>query len=301
MAKNRYSSTSPRDALEAWGRSLGSLGQQLQGVAQQRQTANKNAALGGALAQLASSPDADIFDARMGRISTALAGQGALTPEIFGTFQKIRSSLKTKAQLRKETADVETAESKAIKAGIEADIATETKDETIEQIEAISKVKVTEAGAVEEKTVAEKTKRDLTIRKLKLDVDKLVSDAEFSDDPRVKQAAFDELNLKVLKAKNAVLEGRIRIEDARTLYTPKLLKQLIAKTWEVPVNIFGKPIVGDELIVYEAVQAKTRKDLEEFQGLDIKQLTGDVEGVVLPEFDEGIGTSSGSNIIDPFE
>ena len=83
MAKNRYSQTSPRDALESWGRALDIIGQQMQGIAAQKTTQAKQAAIGSALAQLGATETPGDYK-NLSRDIFSPQGLGSqMTPDLF--------------------------------------------------------------------------------------------------------------------------------------------------------------------------------------------------------------------------
>ena len=292
MAKNRYSQTSPRDALESWGRALDITGQQMQGIAAQKTERAQQVRLGQAIVDLGKFNTAEDFNkARLNLVPNFSDPLGFIQATDTLSPPTLAERTKAKDAATKLSAEATTAE-------VKANIATKTQRSEIDRMIAISEQERIDAGAAKEFSTLDKQKKQLEIDKLKIDVATKQNEFEEETDEKSKSLKRANLIIEIEKGINDVNAGRLRIEELRTVYTPSLIRSIIKDLSKIPTDIFGNPLTGNKLVVAQQAQQAQIEKIKELVGADVKDRTGDVDSFVFPGED---GKTTGSPITDPYD
>ena len=240
MASNRYSPTKPSEALTSLGRGLQGLSQaiqQRQAFQQQQQDQN---ALALALGELQG-----FENDREGHISKLFEVTSQLGEANFGsvapTFLQIGSRLTPQSKLEEETkeATVESIEAGTKKTETETDIL----DEGLRGLRSGPSDRIKELEALE----LDKAKLDVDISRarlnnLKKDALKKAEELVEMKDPLRKQIALNGLLLDLEALRQKIASNNISMTQAQSVYTPEYFRRILIELNKPLLDAFGKPV-----------------------------------------------------------
>ena len=284
MARNRYSQTSPLEALSMLGQGLQQgVGQVMQQMAQQRRMQVEGNALGTAIGELMGEGDRESLYAK-GLERLTDFGRRGMSPENTHLFieqiNQMASVKPTKEDKKLIEEQTKQAQTQTRLGETQLQVAEGTAQATIDSIVADAQIKAAEAGTAEDAAQIRLESMRAGLYQLKKQNEILVAEANIATDPKVVKAKVQQIFKDISATELKIRLGEVELQQMQSVYSPEFFQKLIL-TVQTSATPFGDPVytpIEQENIINAIEKTMTELGIEGVAPLETVPRYGESAG-----------------------